>query len=1262
MSISHVATGTRTSGNAGTTTTAVARPGSGNSAGNLTLCGRSIKPSTATAAVESGWTQQANTTGGTGASAVDAGATRIAVDHQTLVGGESGSVTFDQGSTPNSVASCMITYSKTTAGPWAIVSTTGDDATHGTGRSATGSAINIGVGDVIVVYVASDTDATTAYTSPAITATGMTITTNERLAAGGVSQNNDCGIMIYEGVVTAGTRANVAPSISLSGGPSSCGPVAFIRLREPEPGTVTVTNLTSGIGTSDPQVTASVSPTGGSRLLMTVVVSHASLPPPDDTATVTGLSGTWNKLATLDYGNRRRGWVFECSDWSGTGTLSIDGPATVQEVGWVLDQVVGSTGLGSIISTNSGGGTPTSVTATLSAAPVAGADVTWSAAVLESDLNMAPESDWTALGATTGGSLGVRRIETAWSLYADTSATWTWDGSAQFNEVFIGILTASTSTDHTDDFTDPVGLLDSISVEQTTERSITDPLGLLDGVAATSTLTQGDPFGLLDAITVVQEAANSLTEPIGLLDSISVVQTIERGATDPIGLLDDATVVKVMELTLGDPLGLVDAATADVATGLTEDDLLGLVDSLVVVVQISVTITDALGLLDAIEDADVTERSFLELEGLLDSLETVAASSRGPPDEALGITDQAVAAFIATRTVGPFLLDENGDAVLDSNGDPVVTDDNDPLGLLDSVTADLSLVTAASVTDGLGLLDSTAVVVQLEVSITDTLGLLDAVVDADVIERSFLELEGLLDSATTVLDAIRSTDEALGITDEAIPALDHVRLVGPFLLDENGDAVLDSNGDPVVTDDNDPIGVLDSVTADLTSGDAFVTDGLGLLDSTAVLSQTYRSADEVLGLLDTASSAVGVQAAHLDLLGLTDAVLIAIDVQVTITDELDLLDTQVVAAGSAAAVTDNLGLLDDAQAARDLVVTITDGVGALDAATVAVAAEVLDGLGLTDSLSVVVVAQRQIDDNLELIDAANSGGDGQLAFLEQLGILDQLSQVQAIQRTLDDSLGLSEELLQEVVVSAVAEEDLGLLDSIVVARELPVTLGDLLGLTDAVTYSTEIPVTLLDQLGILDSVASVQTFVLLVTDSLGALDTASGLSELLRSLTDGLGLLDVAAQAGSFERLASDTAGLLDDAAANQGFVTAVTDLLGGIDEVLRLAGYAPAINDLLGLLDDQATAAEFSRLIEDLEGLTDAMGLSRVLELLDVIGITDEVTGGTFVGNIIGIAITVHLQERRLRAGIQERLIRSNPEDRPVIAESDDGLQVKET
>ena len=231
MAIAFVSVGTALSGNAGTTTVSMAHAGTW-VPGNIMLAGRTVKPSTATATDEPGWTAATNVTGGTGTAALDLGTTRGKVDYRVIIPGDASPITFDQASTPDSVSGCLIQYSKNLWSFWEVVATTGDDTTSGTGRTGTGSAISLRAGDVIVAFVHSNTDLATAYTAPAITASGMTITTTMRLTQGGASQGNDSGLAIYDGFVTAGTLASVAPAISLTGGPTSSGATSFVRLRE----------------------------------------------------------------------------------------------------------------------------------------------------------------------------------------------------------------------------------------------------------------------------------------------------------------------------------------------------------------------------------------------------------------------------------------------------------------------------------------------------------------------------------------------------------------------------------------------------------------------------------------------------------------------------------------------------------------------------------------------------------------------------------------------------------------------------------------------------------------------------------------------------------------------------------------------------------------------------------------------------------------------------------------------------------------------
>lgn len=232
MAVTFGAVSARSTG--GTTTTSPSYPAAVK-AGSIALALRVLKPNTAANDTETGWTRFANNIGGAVGEAQlgDQGATVNTVDFRRLDGSESGSVTFDQSSTPNSAHAVIIIYKHDGGILQAQDILVGDDTSHGTARSHTSTATtNLLVGDVVVALCASDTDTSTAYTSPAITATGYTFgATTERLGAGGVTTGNQTGSMIYEATVASGSgAANLV--LTLSSGPSSCGLCTFIVLRQ----------------------------------------------------------------------------------------------------------------------------------------------------------------------------------------------------------------------------------------------------------------------------------------------------------------------------------------------------------------------------------------------------------------------------------------------------------------------------------------------------------------------------------------------------------------------------------------------------------------------------------------------------------------------------------------------------------------------------------------------------------------------------------------------------------------------------------------------------------------------------------------------------------------------------------------------------------------------------------------------------------------------------------------------------------------------
>lgn len=187
------------------------------------------------------------------------------------------------------------------------------------------------------------------------------------------------------------------------------------------------------VGTADPFATGTINITSGSHVMVTLSASTASEDPGTTIGTLgwTG-SGTPNfaLLGTINWGSRRRTWWYNLTGISGDGTITWDHPG-FQEVGITADEITGLNATtpitGFATNSTSGGPSDVAVTATAAASPSAG-DATYSSIALESDVDISPEAGWTGLSATSGGTLGVRRIETAWDSDADTTSTWTWSG------------------------------------------------------------------------------------------------------------------------------------------------------------------------------------------------------------------------------------------------------------------------------------------------------------------------------------------------------------------------------------------------------------------------------------------------------------------------------------------------------------------------------------------------------------------------------------------------------------------------------------------------------------------------------------------------------------------------------------------------------------------------------------------------------------------------------------------------------------------
>jgi fibronectin type 3 domain-containing protein len=282
---------------------------------------------------------------------------------------------------------------------------------------------------------------------------------------------------------------------------------------------ITITNLTSSIGTSNPQNTASVTATSDSVMYLTVGLAFMPVSFPSDSISISGLGATWTKVSTNTFGYRRRVWLFKGVGGSGTGPVTINyngiNTSSLQEVGWVLDKVTGldlTTPNDSVTTVETAGVSPSSLTVSTSQTPGT-CDVTYSSLVLENQKTTNVESGWSSLGQTSTGSLGVRKVASAWDDARDTSHTWSWtDGS--YAAAFMTILNSGVNV------VPPTGDVTAPSVPSNLMANATSTLINLSWSAST------DNVGVSQYLV---ERSNSATTRFTQVAAVSTNSYIDMG-------------------------------------------------------------------------------------------------------------------------------------------------------------------------------------------------------------------------------------------------------------------------------------------------------------------------------------------------------------------------------------------------------------------------------------------------------------------------------------------------------------------------------------------------------------------------------------------------------------------------------------------------------------------------------------------------------------------------------------------------------------
>lgn len=231
MAIAFVNIGAKGSG---TTTVSLAHPAS-TGANQILLAGRCAWEPAISFTGESGWIASGeDLSTGTG-TASDAHLTGIRADRREISGAEAGPTVFDQtlSGQPGCIG-CMLSYSKAAGNTWGIATTTGDDATHGANRSiAAVGNIDFRPGDMLVAFAASDDDAATGLSAPALTASGITFGTTTRRTPNttGNGAGDNGNIEAFDALVSSGSGV-VAPTLAFTAALTTCGGAVFVRLRE----------------------------------------------------------------------------------------------------------------------------------------------------------------------------------------------------------------------------------------------------------------------------------------------------------------------------------------------------------------------------------------------------------------------------------------------------------------------------------------------------------------------------------------------------------------------------------------------------------------------------------------------------------------------------------------------------------------------------------------------------------------------------------------------------------------------------------------------------------------------------------------------------------------------------------------------------------------------------------------------------------------------------------------------------------------------
>ena len=278
----------------------------------------------------------------------------------------------------------------------------------------------------------------------------------------------------------------------------------------------------------------------------------------------------------------------------------------------------------------------------------------------------------------------------------------------------IPTVLATSGTAHTATITDPVGVTDSISENETNRDTVTEPISVTDATSRTvaASRTLSDTVNTTDVISPAKTSQSTATDPVGVTDSVSVVLTRAATATDPVGVSDATTAVKSATATVTDPVTTTDAVST--------------------VKTISETITDPVSVTDATSSSKSGDKA-----------ETVT--------ESIAVTD-------AVSRIAP--------AVRSISNDALVTDSTS--------TAKTIIVT---VTEAINAIDAISSPKSSFTTVTEPITVIDATSRTRSVFRVISEPITVTDSPSRIATAVRLITDPITITDATTGVLSVAGLV-----------------------------------------------------------------------------------------------------------------------------------------------------------------------------------------------------------------------------------------------------------------------------------------------------------------------------------------------------------------------------------------------------------------------------------------------------------------------------------------------------